>query len=180
MSDELLDMSDMEAANDSGLRRLTDLAVRLAAAEAEVNIFERQLKEAQRRVQDLAEGQIPELMDDLGLKDFTTTDGFHLVVKEHVHASITEENKARAFKWFDEHGCGGMVKRSVEVAFNRDQEAEAERLREELEGRFPGTRQNMNVHPSTLRAWVKSRLEEGEEVPDSISVHTVCKAEIST
>ena len=32
------------------------------------------------------------------------------------------------------------------------------------------------IHPQTLRAWVRERLEAGEEVPEGVSVHVTTKA----
>ena len=175
--DSRLDCSDMEQGSD--MQRLSGLAEQLAEKEQKVEKLTLELKAAQKDVQDLAEGTIPELMEDLGFTSFTTASGFEISVEKHVHASITEENKSRAYRWFDENGCGGMIKRSVIVAFNRDQADSAKALAADLREKFPAVKEDLSVHHSTLKAWVKRRREEGEAVPDSISVHEVNIAKVT-
>ncbi len=172
-----VDVSPDEAKGD--LARLSKLADDLKAAQAEVARIESTLKAAQKRVQDLEEIQIPELMEGLGIESFRTSSGFEIEIAKNVHVSITNENKPAAFRWLDEHGHGGMIKRSVVVAFNRDQEDDAKALQDDLAKKFPGVRQDLNVHPSTLKAWATRRLEEGEELPESITVHVVKAAKVA-
>lgn len=172
-----VEISPEEAKGD--LATLSRLAEELKAAQSEVARIEATLKSAQKRVQDLEEVAIPELMEGLGIASFRTSSGFAIEIAENVHVSITKENQPAAFRWLDEHGHGGMIKRSVLVAFNRDQESAAMALQEELATKFPGVRQDANIHPSTLKAWAKRRLEEGEELPESISVHVIKSAKIA-
>ncbi len=166
-------------ANPSDLARLSELADNLAFAKKEAARIEAELEAAQRRVRDIEEGSIPELMDILGMERFRTSSGFEIEVVRQVHASIANERKPVAFRWLEEHGHGGMIKRSVVVSFDRDQEEAARRLQEELRRTYPGVKEERNVHPSTLRSWVSHRLEDGEEVPEAISVHVVKVAKIT-
>jgi len=165
--------------HNSSLERLSRLADDLAAKKRVVLQIEADLKRAQKDVQDLEEGTIPAVMDELGMKMFTTTSGFQISIEESNHPSILVENRDKTFRWFEAHGHGGMIKRAVTVAFNREQSAMAKDLQAELMGRgYPGVKSDESVHPSTLRSWVNHRLEAGEEIPETINIQTVRVAKI--
>lgn len=161
------------------LNQLAELGEELHRRERAVLEAEANLKKAQKALQDIAEIQIPEAMEDLGLAHFRTTSGFEIELEKHYHASITKENQTEAHRWLDEHGHGGMIKRNVLVAFNRDQETAARKLLADLRAAgYPGVKEEASVHSSTLRAWVKNRTEAGEEVPPSITTHIVTVATV--
>ena len=157
------------------IQRLAQLAEELFDAQQTAKKAEEALARAQAEVQRLEEQEIPALMDDLGMERFTTASGFSVSVEPSVHASISEANREAAIRWLEEHGEGGMVRRDLILGFNAEEEDQIARLRNEVE--YP-SKIVRNVHPSTLRAWVRRRLEEGEEVPNTISTHVVRKAVI--
>lgn len=154
-----------EGAAPSDLATLSRLAVQLNEAELAVAKLEEQMKAAHARVTELAERQIPELMDSLQLKTFTTTSGFRIDVKRTIRASIPAANKERAMKWLDDHGHSGLIKRSIMVAFDRTQEKEARKLEEQLSKKFENVKTDSKVEPSTLRSFLGEQLEKGENVP---------------
>ena len=154
-----------DGAAPSDLATLSRLAEQLNSAELEAAKLEEQLAAAKAKVTDLAERQIPEMMDGLGMKTFTTTSGFRVDVKRTIRASIPAGNKDRAMKWLDDHGHSGLIKRAIMVAFDRDQEKEARKLEEQLGKKFENVKTDLKVEPSTLRAFIGEQLEKGEAIP---------------
>jgi len=154
---------EQPSGNDlAGLSRLTDA---LGAAEQEVAKLEAQLESARAKVTDLAERQIPELMDNLGMRSFVTANGFKVEVRKTIRASIPAARREEAMNWLDQHGHSGLIKRNISVAFNREQESEAAELQGALAEQFENVRTERKVEPSTLRAFIGEQLEAGAEVP---------------
>lgn len=154
--------SDPVSADVAGLGKLAD---QLAQAEEEAAALEAKLANVRARITDLGERQIPEMMDQLGMRTIVTANGFKVDVKSTVRASIPAANKERAMDWLDKNGHGGLIKRNIQVAFNRDQEQLAHELEAELGEKFENVRTDRKVEPSTLRAWISEQLEAGAEVP---------------
>jgi len=147
------------------LEELTLLAERLQEADLEVAKAEEALRKAKKVQTDLAEHQIPEKMDEIGMDNFTTKSGFQISVKETIRASIPAARKAEAFQWLEEHGHGGLIKRTVVVGFDRDEEEKATELRAGLEAEFENVKTDKKVEPSTLRAFIAERLKLEEDIP---------------
>lgn len=152
-------------ASNSDLSRLSQLADQLNAAELSVAKLDEQLNAARARVQDLAERQIPELMDQLGMESFKTRNGFKIDVKRTVRASVPEARREEAWKWLDKNGHSGIIKRTVLVAFTREQEKEAKALQRELGKEFENVKTDLKVEPSTLRAFIAEQLAAGASIP---------------
>lgn len=156
----------------SDLKQLSQLANELLGTQERILALEAELAGAQRRAVHLAEHAIPELMEEFGLADFTTDEGASIKVADSVHAHITEEKKNDALDWLDGNGFGGMVKRRVVVGFGKDAEDKARTLAETLDNDGYAVKTEREVHAATLKAWVRRRLEEGEELPmDLFGVH---------
>ena len=151
--------------SEDGLAKLSQLAVELNAAELEAARIGDELKKANERIKDLAERDIPELMDSLGMAEFRTTAGFKIKVTKTIRASIPEAQKDAAMAWLDDNGHGGLIKRSIVVAFDRGDIEKAKKLQEQLEKKFENVRSDTKVEPSTLRAFIGEQLEKGENIP---------------
>lgn len=146
-------------------QELSKLTEELRAAELEAAEAEANLRKTQENVRDIAERRLPELMDEMGLKEFQTNTGLKVKARTSIHASIPKTRLSEAMQWLEEHGYGGMIKRAVTVKFTREQEDAARELAEKLSTEFPQVDENTKVESSTLRAWARERLEAGEDVP---------------
>lgn len=175
-------MATYETVVPSGedLATLARLAQEMFEAEAAVEDAESRLANAKERLRAVAERSIPELMAKVGMKEFRTTSGLRLRVEEVVSATIAPERRDEAVRWLDEHGEGGLVKRKVLVEFGREGEAEAETLVAELAGKGLAAARDYSIHPMTLKAFVRERLRNGEEIPEAITVAQIQRAKIST
>jgi len=164
---------DIEVSDDA-LGQLSELALELRTTQTNVATLELQLKIAKGDVRELEEVQIPELMAEVGMTEFATSGGLKIKVEKKVFASIPKYRMDEAIKWLDDNNEGGMVKRNVIVAFNRDQEEDATTLMTDLAAQYPaGVDQTYSVHASTLKAWARKRIEAGKETPEELfGIHT--------
>lgn len=168
--------------SSNSLAALTKLANEQAAKELEVAELQQKLEQAQRELRDIAEVRMPELMDELGMSNFTTTGGYKISIEQQISASIPKAKADEAFDWLDKNEYGGMVKREFAVSFGRDQEAWARKFAADLKKR----KQPLNVsvrkkvEPMTLKKFVTDQLMEGNDIPlDLFGVFTRRVAKIS-
>ena len=177
MSDEYVGYR--EAPEGEGLAELRRLADELEAAQEEVVRLEVLLKNAQEKATELSEITIPEKMAAVGLTELATPSGFRLAIEEAVFAHITKAREDEAYRWLDVNGHGGMIRRELTVAFNREQGDAATALHAELRGKFAGVTQKWAVNAQTLKAWARHMLEDGENVPlETFGIHTKRVAKI--
>lgn len=109
----------------------------------------------------------PKIADVMGMKKFPFTDGAVVDVKSEVYAAIKKDaaQKAAAHAWLDSVGLGGIIKRRVQIELAK---GDAETLRKVLDVLHPlhlHVTVDESVHPQTLYATVRERLENGEHVP---------------
>lgn len=150
---------------------LRTLADELMAADAEVKRITEELEVATNLRRDIAETRIPAATDGLDGK-FELGDGRTLTIKEEIRASIAGDKKVPAIQWMDAHGFGHIVKRQMTFEFAKDDQARAEMFKKVIGPIMQEMqlvmKENHQVHPATLVAWVKERLGEGDDLPVDI------------
>jgi hypothetical protein len=151
-----------------------DLDKQIAASELKT----KQLKEEHRQI---AEEQLPELFEQVGMSELKTRKGLPLQLKNKVFTNISKGRKPKAIAWLDDNGQGGMVKRNVIIEFDKTKEEKVKALLRLIGKGWPNHRVELDVHASTVKAFVKRQLEEGEDIPlDIFGVHCVDVVEISS
>ena len=124
------------------LGELSDLLSEWEIAKDLLSKSEETLKDLKRRVEEYSEELIPSLMFNLGLEEVKTKDGNKVTVEKQYFAKIPEKFKSEAFNWLIQNGMGPVIKEKV--------------VRTE------------GVHHSTLKAIVKERYENGEDIPEDL------------
>lgn len=152
---------------DNSMARLSGLAHKQKEAELKVAALQKQLQEAQDELEQISGRELPELMQELRLEDFTTSDGIAIKVKESIHCSIPKAREEDAFGYLEEAGDGGLVKRSFVIDFSRDEEGWANKFKADLAKRKKPVRATIKrkVEPSTLKSYVTKKLEAGATIP---------------
>lgn len=158
----------VEQTSTDSLKRISDLADSVIRLYTQITELETKLKELNRQKSEIQERLLPDLFDATGQKELRTLSGVKLVYSIKPHHNVTKANKAAAMKWLDEHGFGGMIKRTVVAAFNKgEEEAAAKALGMLGEAGFD-TRQDQEVAAATLGALIRRELEEGHTIPEDI------------
>lgn len=151
-------------ASGGELAQLSLLAEQQAKAAAEVARLEAELTAARESLRDYAERQVPDMMDQVGMAEFKTASGLKIKIEETIRASIPKASAPSAFAWLREHGHAAMIKRVISVALGKGEEERAQKLHDMLDSEFE-VDDAQNVHPSTLSAFVREKLRDGEDVP---------------
>ena len=77
---------------------------------------------------------------------------------------IKKDNEEKAYAWLRKHGEGDIIKNTVTVRFGIEKDNEAKALVDELTEKQWEPERKEDIHPGTLKAWVKNRIEEGKEL----------------
>lgn len=172
MSEPSYDFGPNETAeapkSSDALVRLRAMAARQLAEMADVERLEAELRLAQQKLKQTSEHDLPQLMDELQMESFTTTDGFVVDIAETIRASIPEAHRAEGFAWLEANGSRSLIKSELKLTFGRDENEAAEALLKELNSRGLVPDYKRSVHPGTLSSLVRERLKDGKEVPFDI------------
>jgi site-specific DNA-cytosine methylase len=154
--------------NDNLKNVLRQLADELVEANAEVDRIKEQLLVAENVVKNLTDNRIPAVAEGLEGK-FDLGDGRTLTIKEEIRASVAGEKLAPAVEWLDAHDYGNLVKRNLIFEFGKDDDERVKKFKEAVEPILKQQRlvlkEKHAIHNATLVAWVKERLEEGDNLP---------------
>ena len=152
--------------------RSTDSLVKLRGyAEAQANLellkasLERLTEEINNEYKHLTETVIPELMDELGIPSISISDTTSVEVGQKITASMSKANAEAGCAWLEEHGHGSLVKHQVSLSFGVKQREEAEKAVKALKELNLTPDVTKSVHHSTLSAWAREQLQNGEEIP---------------
>lgn len=162
--DDLFDEGSALSDVDTGTTRtLSDLVRSLRNVEQQIDDTENHLKALKQQKHKLSVENIPALMDEMGV-DRIDVDGVTVTRKMMVHASIPVERKEEAFSWLRENGLDDIIKNDVSVSFGKGEDNMAGDVVGLLQERGFDPQTKTHIHPSTLKAFVKERLENGKPI----------------
>lgn len=167
-----------DQAEGGDMALLQGLAERQVEAEKEVERIEEELKAAKKVLADVAEKELPELMEKLRLTEFKTDTGLPIKIEDHLRVGIKADKAPLVFAWVRKLGSGKMIKRTISVPFGMGEEEKAEQFATTCDDRELEYNDKTDIHNGTLKAFIKRRLEAGEEVHEGISVFTQKKAKV--
>ena len=167
--------------DDNSLAVCRQLAEEQMSAERKVADCETALAKAQDDLRQIAEKRLPELLDQLRMKDFSLQDGSRISLEETVRVNVSEANREKAIAWAESIGKGGVVKREVTFRFGKGDEEKADKVIAAAKTVDPKLKGEVKkkIEGSTMRATVVEALEQGVDVPDSISIHRQRRTEIT-
>jgi len=157
--------SSVEKIDQSGLNTVAGLARQIRDQEKIIAELDRQLKEKKKSLLKLTDEDLPSVLAEMGISSFSLDDGSTVDVKNTYGASILVDNRPKAYDWLRENGYDDIIKNTVSSTFGRgeDDRANAFTAFAQKEGYF--VNQKTEIHPQTLRAFVKERCEAGDEFP---------------
>jgi hypothetical protein len=153
----------------------------------------RRLRDLQREIADVSERlanlnsaknhllytALPAALSDAGMRDFTLErEGNHPAYKVStstevngcIAASWPEEKRRQGFKALEAAGGSNLIKTVLSIPFSGAEREVARTLLEELRRAGHGVEVREDVHPSTLKAWLRERFKNKKPLPDLPSV----------
>jgi hypothetical protein len=157
--------TSVEKLDQGDLTTVAGMARAIRDKEAEVNELEQKLKNEKRALMKLTDEDLPTMLAEIGLTSMKLDDGSEVSIKPQYGANILVDNRPAAYEWLRENGYDDIIKNTVACTFGRgeDDKASAFKAFAEKEGFF--AEQNTGIHHTTLRAFVKERVENGDDFP---------------
>ena len=175
MSDELAKMMEQDFENtlatsvekldQQGLTSVAALARQIRDAEERIESLEKDLKAEKKVLLKLTDEDMPAMLAEIGISSFSLDDGSQVEVKQTYGASILVDNRPQAFEWLRDHGYDDIIKNTVLCQFGRGEDDLASSFAAFAQQQGYVPEQKTEIHPQTLRAFVKERVEEGEDFP---------------
>jgi len=163
------DAGDLRNLQDDDLSGLSKLIQRQLNLDSEIENMEETIKELKRERDLLSSETIPTKMQELGINETTMKDGSKVTVKEGFHCRIPKAKEEEALQYLKEEGLGDIIKNQVSTSFGTGEDNMAGDLAGYIESNFGITPDvKKSVHPSTLKATLKKRHEEGLTDPDDL------------
>jgi len=163
------DAGDLRKLQDNDLDSLSKLIQRQLDLDVEIENIEETLKEIKREREVLSSETIPSKMQELGINETTMKDGSKVTVKEAFHCKIPLEKIDEAHDYLRNNDLGDIIKNKVATSFGTGEDNMAGDLVGYIESTYGITPEvKESVHPSTLKATLKKRHEEGLTDPDDL------------
>tara|TARA_Y100001951_G_C11278193_1_gene263402 strand:- start:824 stop:1408 length:585 start_codon:yes stop_codon:yes gene_type:complete len=164
-SDSASDPSKLDTLNSQNLRSMAEVARAIRDKEAEIESLEKTLKARKEALRKQSEEELPSMMAEIGVNSFELDDGSKVSVRDLYGGHISVANRDAAYVWLRENGFDDIIKNTLSIVFGRGEDQKADHFMKILEGHGLLPEQNTGVHPSTLKAWIKERMEAGDEFP---------------
>jgi hypothetical protein len=151
---------------DDSMKRLSEMATTLKDVKAKIAGLTEEMKKQTAIESALETEDIPELMKELEMKNFTLTDGTKIEVIDDLKCGITHENRDAAHGWLRKNKFGGIIKTLVSQQYGPGELEEAKEAAEAL--KVMSGREAMlieNIHANTLKAFLKEQRAKGTKIP---------------
>ena len=152
----------------TNIKTLSDQVLKLRAMEDQLKIMEEALKTRKKEIDRVSGEIIPTMLAEMGLSQLKLADGSSVDVKPFYSATISAQNKDRAYNWLRTNGLGDIIKNEISVSFGRNEDNKAAGYAELAKSNGYQPTQKLKVEPMTLKALVRERIEAGKEMPTEI------------
>ena len=150
------------------MEKVTRLAKKLRSKKILLEESKRQLEILEKEIFLLETKDIPDTMDEIGLRQFVLTSGEKIEISSVLKASIPKSKEDEAFGWLRNHGFQDLIKRQVAVKLTRGHDEVADTLVKEIQKLGLSPEDKQTVHWQTLNAWVKEQINAGEDLPQDL------------
>ena len=165
MEADQAETSELHSINTEGLKTIAEMARAVEAQSTRVSDLEALIKEEKKKLLKLTDEDLPALLHEIGMAKFELDDGSKIELKPTYGAHIKVDNRDAAFGWLRSNGFDDIIKNTVSCIFGRGEDKKAETFIKVAHDAGVPASQKEEVHPSTLKAFVKERVENGEEFP---------------
>ena len=149
-------------------KSLSDKVIELRNLEDQIKNAEDSVSKLKEKQKTLSQFEIPTMMEEMHITKLKLKDGESVEIKKIYGASIPVDKQQEAFTWLRDHDLGDIIKNDITVTFGRGEDNKASEYASLAQGQGFEPVQKIGVHPQTLKAVVRERLESGQEMPSDI------------
>ncbi len=166
--DDLFGDEENKPISDDALKAVASISERLLRKQLDLVTLTDAVKKLSEEIAVIETSELPEAMDELGLKKFTLTSGEEVKVDDVVRASIpvASPRAPEAYKWLIDNKHGDLIKTEITTALGRGEYEKAKEICEYIKTKFGvDAAAAQAVHHGTLSAWAKEQLQAGKTLP---------------
>lgn len=168
------DSSDFfsEKSSEDKLTKIQRLGEELQEIDDSILEAENRIAELSKRRLAITRYDLPGVLDEVGMKEFTLSNGYTISVGDVISASLPKDPHERefVFSWLRENNHDSIIKRTFKVPFEKGEDAKAEELKAFIENEIGVTVEDKaDIHAATYKAFIKD-LKRKEADPDN-TVH---------
>lgn len=150
------------------LKHVADYVDKAQDLELVIHELKNKTKRKEAELRNILEVRIVDIMDEVGMASFTTSNGYEINIKPSIRISITNANRPDIVKWLKEKNHGGMVKDHVTISFGPHQQKEIEEflklpILEDLD-----SKRTADINTNSIKAFLKKMVEEDSNFPLSV------------
>jgi len=160
--------SKVEQVGNNEVAAIADLCKRANEKKEQITKMEEELKQLKKELLKLTDEDIPDTMTEIGVSEYKLIDGSSVTLKPTYGAHISEDNQQEAFQWLRDNELDDIIKNTVSVEFGRKEDEQALAFKELVEEQKYEPVQVTNIHPQTLKAFIRERIEKGMEIPNHL------------
>jgi uncharacterized protein YfcZ (UPF0381/DUF406 family) len=149
-------------------KRLSDKVLELKNLEDEIANAEQSVKKLKEKAKQVSTVEIPAMMDEMQITKLKLKDGESVEIKKIYGAYISPDQQEAAFTWLRNNGLGDIIKNDITVTFGKGEDNKAAEYAVLAKGQGYEPVQKIGVHPQTLKAMVRERLEANQDVPSDL------------
>ena len=149
-------------------KSLSDKVIELRNLEDQIKNAEDSVSKLKEKQKTLSQFEIPTMMEEMHITKLKLKDGESVEIKKIYGASIPVDKQQEAFTWLRDHDLGDIIKNDITVTFGRGEDNKASEYASLAQGQGFEPVQKIGVHPQTLKAVVRERLESGQEMPSDL------------
>ncbi len=167
LGDDLEDFVVPKASN-SQLAEIGDLCGEVIRLQDSIDNLTNAIAGYKKELLTITADKLPAAMIAARTNSFTTTDGVEIGLKDVLSGSIPKEDlvaRAEAIKWIKSSGAKDLIKTKLEAAFNTGDVKTVAAAKTALKALKVPFNIKEDIHPQTLYAYVRGRLEHGQDVP---------------
>ena len=150
------------------LKSVASISRKIQSQEEKLERLIEETKQAKKDLLALTDQELPALMQEIGLSKVELSDGSKVSVKAIYSGNITAANHEMALAWLRENGFGDIIKNEVKAAFGAGEDEAASSFIKAAAEIGVETTEKQGVHHVTLRAWIKERVESGDDFPTEL------------
>jgi len=149
-------------------KSLSDKVIELRNLEDQIKNAEESVSKLKEKQKTLSQFEIPTMMEEMHITKLKLKDGESVEIKKIYGASIPVDRQEAAFTWLRDNDLGDIIKNDITVTFGRGEDNKASEYATLAQGQGFEPVQKIGVHPQTLKAVVRERLESGQEMPSDL------------
>lgn len=145
--------------SEQKLSKLANLVKEMGELEADIELWESLLSEKKKELNSYRFSKVPDLMTEIGIKNFTTTEGKKVAIKSYYKG---ECETPEAYNWLATNGHMDIAKVVVSVALPMSEIKDLNKIRGFLENEEIAFTESTGVHHQTMKAWLRHMIEDGK------------------